>query len=599
MTFQKETFVIILNIIISFCLAFFLWDHIEFDYLDNGIIGIYSEKNFNALNDIFRYIVFILIPLSFYFLTKLYFEKNFSIKIKNIFSNNVYTSEKDEELSWIIFFLILIPFFLEFLSVSFPVHKLDSFHEGQRLSSAYKSSLDGSLWSGSFVTVGIFFETLSSKLIWKIFDQISIGLTRYLEIFFIFIQKISLVLLLFIFTNFLKLISFNKSIFFIFNSLILSILSNYLSGVDLISYRELPVILLSILFLLSLKYNNNFFVLFLISLLSISSMFWGIDRGLVCNFLILIIMFYLLFIKEYNKSLFLFILILLSWSLFFIISKNEFLYFFENTTTILKEMSYIHGLIHPKPFTDELHSARATKTLLAIVLTNIIAIHLIFSDNKNFSTHLKRFFIFLAILCASSYLYALGRSDGPHIKNSFGYPLLFISIYLSYNFLLYITEKKVKFNNHLIYLSLIFFIFFTFQFNFKNIISYSDRFGKFISLEDKFFLNADEIKLINELKTQISNYDCIQLLSNDAALYYLLRKKSCTKYYYVWSATSNNTQKLLIEELGNTKMIIEGGPRNNWDLPLNKKLHLVYNELDNNFYEFQKIKEWRVFLRQQ
>ena len=65
----------------------------------------------------------------------------------------------------------------------------------------------------------------------------------------------------------------------------------------------------------------------------------------------------------------------------------------------------------------------------------------------------------------------------------------------------------------------------TFQFNFKNIISYSDRFGKFISLEDNFFLNTDEIKLINELKTQISNYNCIQLLSNDAALYYLLRKK--------------------------------------------------------------------------
>ena len=139
----------------------------------------------------------------------------------------------------------------------------------------------------------------------------------------------------------------------------------------------------------------------------------------------------------------------------------------------------------------------------------------------------------------------------------------------------------------------------TFQFNFKNIISYSDRFGKFISLEDNFYLNTDEIKLINELKTQISNYNCIQLLSNDAALYYLLRKKSCTKYYYVWSATSNNSQKKLIGELENTKMIIEGGPRNNWDLPLNKKLHLVYNELDNNFYEFQKIKEWRVFLRQQ
>ena len=599
MTFQKETLVISINIIISFCLAFVLWDYIEFEYIDNGIIGIYSEKKFNALNDIFRYIVFILIPLSFYFLTKLYFEKNFSIKIKGIFSNDIFTSEKDKELSWIIFFLILIPIFFEYLSVSFPEHKLDSFHEGQRFSSAYKSSLDGSLWSGSFVTVGIFYETISSRLIWDIFDQISIGLTRYLEIFLIFIQKLSLVLLLFIFTNFLRLSPLFKNIFFISNTLILSFLSNYISGVDLLSFRELPIILLSILFLLSIKYNNNFFILFFISLLSIGSMLWGIDRGLVCNFLILSILLYLLFLKEYKKLLFLFILSLIPWFLFFISSKNEFIYFFNNTITIFKEMNYIHGLIHPKPFTNELHSARATKTLLAIVFTNIIAIHLIFSDNKNFSIHFKRFLIFLALVCVCSYLYALGRSDGPHIKNSFGYPLIFISIFFSYNFLIYISKKKIKLNHYLIYISLIFFIILTFQLNFKNIISYNDRFSKFINLEDNFFLNNDEIKLINELRTKISNYDCIQLLSNDAALYYLLRKKSCTKYYYVWSAASNKTQKLLIDELINTKIIIEGGPRNSWDLPLNKKLHLVYNELENNFYESQKIKEWRVFLRQQ
>ena len=138
-------------------------------------------------------------------------------------------------------------------------------------------------------------QAIDNNQIWNIFDQTSIGLTRYLEIFFIFIQKLSLVLLLFIFTNFLRLSFLFKNVFFILNTLILSFLSNYISGVDLLSFRELPVILLSILFLLSLKYNNNFFILFLISLLSITSMFWGIDRGLVCNFLILIILFYLLY----------------------------------------------------------------------------------------------------------------------------------------------------------------------------------------------------------------------------------------------------------------------------------------------------------------
>jgi len=115
---------------------------------------------------------------------------------------------------------------------------------------------------------------------------------------------------------------------------------------------------------------------------------------------------------------------------------------------------------------------------------------------------------------------------------------------------------------------------------------------------DDYFLNNDEIELIDKLKSKVKNYECIQLLSNDAALYFLLRKKSCTKYYFVFVATSNNTQRKLIKELENTQIIIEGGPRDNWDVPLNKKLHLVYDELNNSFYEFKKISRWRVFLRQ-
>ena len=111
-------------------------------------------------------------------------------------------------------------------------------------------------------------------------------------------------------------------------------------------------------------------------------------------------------------------------------------------------------------------------------------------------------------------------------------------------------------------------------------------------------MNNDEIELIDKLKSKVKNYDCIQLLSNDAALYFLLRKKSCTRYYYVWNASSNDTQKKLIKELKNTQIIIEGGPRNDWDVPLNKKLYLVYYELSNSFYVSQKIKGWRIFLRQ-
>lgn len=88
------------------------------------------------------------------------------------------------------------------------------------------------------------------------------------------------------------------------------------------------------------------------------------------------------------------------------------------------------------------------------------------------------------------------------------------------------------------------------------------------------------------------------MLSNDAALYYLLRKKSCTKYYYVWNSTSQNIQKKFIKELKTTKIIIEGGKKSDWEIPLEKKLSLIYGELDKNFLITQKIVDWNVFLRQ-
>ena len=66
----------------------------------------------------------------------------------------------------ILFILIL----LEFFSLTFPVNELDIYHSGQRLSSVIKYNLDGSLWSSSYIIVGLIYEILGSKFIWDIFD---------------------------------------------------------------------------------------------------------------------------------------------------------------------------------------------------------------------------------------------------------------------------------------------------------------------------------------------------------------------------------------------------------------------------------------------
>ena len=110
-------------------------------------------------------------------------------------------------------------------------------------------------------------------------------------------------------------------------------------------------------------------------------------------------------------------------------------------------------------------------------------------------------------------------------------------------------------------------------------------------------MNDQELTLIENLKPLVKKYDCIQLISNDAALYYLLKKKSCTKYYYVWSSSSNKTQIKFIEEMKNTNLIITGGPRDNWDFPLRIKLNKLYEEVDRNFENIYSFNDWHVYLR--
>ena len=172
-------------------------------------------------------------------------------------------------------------------------------------------------------------------------------------------------------------------------------------------------------------------------------MFWGVDRGIVCNILILIIFGYLFLSKRKNESLLLFLLIGISWFLSYLYLGNEFEYFLSNTFSVFKEMSYVHGLIHPKIFSDDIYSGRATKTILIILANLLISINLLFKEK--YPINFSKIIIFLSLISAGSYLYALGRSDGPHIKNSFGFPLITISLFFSYLILRKFT-KEITFN---------------------------------------------------------------------------------------------------------------------------------------------------------
>ena len=96
------------------------------------------------------------------------------------------------------------------------------------MSSAYKYRTSGEL-VGSYVTVGIIYETIASNLVWNFFDSVSIGSTRYLNLLFIFLLKILIITNLYqltVLTNLKKLFK------------LILLFSTSIIGVNLIDYNN-------------------------------------------------------------------------------------------------------------------------------------------------------------------------------------------------------------------------------------------------------------------------------------------------------------------------------------------------------------------------
>ena len=599
MKFEKKQFILSFLIILSVVFTTFVWDKIFLPYKDPLIVGEYSENKYNSTNDILRYLLFIFLPISVFFSYKVFIEKKFNQFLTEVkYKTNTFykTDQSIYSLSIIVILLII----LEFLSLDFQVHKLDLLHEGQQLSSAYKSLMDGSLWSGSYVTTGIFHETISTKILWSLFDFESIGLKRYTDILLILILKVLLIILLFKVTKFLKIDSFYKNVFFIFNSLIfLKVIDYNIASVDHLLFRSIPVIFLLILiteFLQNEKLKN--YIIILLGSISICSLLWGIDRGLVCNLIIFSFALYLLIKNNYKSFFFLIFSIFLWWILFFFLLGEEFSYFISNTLSVYKEMTYIGGIIHPVPFSDQTNSSRATKTIISILLILILSMNLFFKKTNKISLNFKFFFVFLSLIAFCSYAYVVGRSDGPHIKSVFGYPIIFFSIYFSYQFLIFFENKvKYKFsfllNFLLIFITIILFNFF-FHIKPTNILKYPSRVSKYIKLPDEDFLTKKQINFIKETFPLIKDQECIQLFVNDAALNYLLRKKSCSRYYLIMSVGSISNQKKFVEELKYTQLIISAKSNYIFKYPISEQLPVTSNYIENNYEKFRSIEDWEI-----
>ena len=75
MRLKKNNIILILLITILIFSSTFMWNFINIPYNHNNILGEYGVNEHHSLNDIFRYLYFVLMPLIGFLFVKMLIEK--------------------------------------------------------------------------------------------------------------------------------------------------------------------------------------------------------------------------------------------------------------------------------------------------------------------------------------------------------------------------------------------------------------------------------------------------------------------------------------------------------------------------------------------
>jgi hypothetical protein len=599
--------------IISLIIATFIWKFIKFEFTNpNEIVGYYSIFQHSHWNDNIRFIFFIGLPLTTYFMTILFIDKIKFLQIKKSFLLNDKIKPKEKINKLYLFFLLFLLFFI-FLSQEFNKNPIDLFHEGQALVGGLNFEITKKLWSGSFIVTSLFVDILSAKISWDLFDVQSIGSYRlYINL----ITKVTLIIIfifLYLFSNNLNLNKNSKTLIFLILSIFcFSLIKNYS-----LSYREIPIFLylICLINILDLKKISIINILTL-GLLPLFSLLWSLDRGifLIATYIPMIL---LMLINNRFKQLFsILLIILISFLLFFfLVGYIEFSNFLFNSIDILKSSDLLNGIIHPSPFSNEAESSRATKSLLLIIVNGIFVISLLFNRKSKLDQNHKIFIFILYFLAIIFYKIGLTRSDGGHIKQGSSF-IFILSIYFILFYFFSLIEKKFFFYKlkniyfNLVYLVLLLiFLLQNVPLNFyNNIYSFKDRFNIFIKTDDYKYLNKNEIRLINRLKDLTQNETCFQVFTYETAIQYYLKKNSCTKFFHIMNMGSKNNQLIFIDQIKNnkSKYLLVGGSyqnignmkgRNNTELGPKDRFVYIEKYINENFEIYDKIDKWEILKR--
>ena len=549
-----------LILLLGIAFSAIIWKYISLPYDEtNLIIGEYSQKKINPINDSLRGIFFIFFPLFLYLIVYLRQKKElFSLKIFK--SREALPNKNITYLSFILIFFSVLEFYS--LDYNFFISELDTHHEGTYLTAQLNVLSKNKFWSGTFFdygflgnSIGLFFNFL--------FNDYSIGIQRFGFKLILLINKILLILICRKIIINLNEANKKEFLFLIFTLSSLTLVSFYEPITPFHSRIFLFLIFTLLVFNIVCSEKNNLITKLIIGSFSLFSILFYWDIGTYINILLLILLIYLLIIKKFKDFFIISFGIILSWLIFIIfLPSNELKELINQYIFIINISDYLIGIEYPQPFSNK--STRHTKALLLIILAGAFLINYVFNENKNESLQSKFLLFFLFISSIIFFKSGLTRSDTPHIKYTSGIYTLLIFFFTSY-YLISITNnikviskffvffEKRKF--FLIFSSLIFLLFF-FKNNYLNlphIFNSEKNFLKITKISDYDFLDSNYSNFIDIYRNLIKNENCVQQFTDDNAIPYLVDKPSCTKYFVHAHIIQDWTEHDFIKELGFAK----------------------------------------------
>ena len=591
-----------LFLILGIIFSTLIWNLISIPY-DNSnlIIGEYSQKKINPLNDTLRGLFFIFFSILVYLISFIKFNK---IQISNdILINREIIKNKNINFLSVILIIFCI---IEFLSLNYInlINEIDAHHEGTFLSAQLNFFAKDKFWTGTFFdygflgnSIGIFFH--------YIFDDYSIGIQRFFYKFLILVNKILLILICRKIVNSINTINNKEILFFLLSLSSLSLSSFY----DHVTPFH-PRIFLFLIFTLSifqviLSKENNIFFSSIVGFFSLLSILFYWDIGTYINALLILFLLSLIFLKRYKVFLNIFLAIILSWFLFYIfIPNDEFIELFNQYFIIINISDYLLGMEYPKPFSDK--STRHTKALLLIIVSGVFLINYIFSEKRKENLDSKLLLIFLFISSIILFKSGLMRSDTPHIKYTSGIYTLLIFFFISYYFVHLIEKIKLlkkietilKNRKYLFIFTIVIGYLFFFQNNYLailNIFDTSKNFQMITKINDNKFLSDDYQKFIKTYKDLTKDENCVQQFTDDNAIPYLVNKPTCTKYYVTAHIIQNWTEENFIDELkyASPNYIVYSS-KINWFKSRNNAPNADKFILDN-YYLYKNFSPWIIY----